>query len=187
LISVNNWIVIQQRIDGSVNFNRNWTEYKTGFGNIANNFWLGLEKMHQLTSSRTKKLRIEIQSSDNSKWFSAEYDTFLIDSEAKGYAIHVTGYSGDAGDGFNVKVTTGGNATQNGMKFSTSETDNDKTKTTNCAGSKLGGGGFWLNNCCYFSLNHPYGSDYFYWHLLTDMKLASTELLKSSRMMMKDM
>ena len=102
-MSVNNWIVIQQRIDGSVNFNRNWVDYKTGFGNIATNFWLGLEKMHQLTSSRTKKLRIEIQSLDNSKWFSAEYDTFLIDSEVKGYAIHVTGYSGDAGDGLNVQ------------------------------------------------------------------------------------
>ncbi len=138
--------------------------------------------MYQLTSSRTKKLRIEIQSSDNSKWFSAEYDTFLIDSESKGYAIHVTGYSGDAGDGMNVRI---GNALQNGMKFSTSDKDNDKS-TNNCASDVLGGGGFWLNCCCYFSLNDPYGSSYFYWHLLTDMNLASTDQLKSSRMMMKD-
>jgi len=181
-MSVNNWIVIQQRIDGSVDFNRNWADYKAGFGNIANNFWLGLEKMYQLTSSRTNKLRIEIQSSDNSKWFSAEYDTFLIDSESKGYAIHVTGYSGDAGDGMNPTVST---SIQNGMKFSTSDKDNDNSNK-NCATSVLGGGGFWLNSCCYFSLNDPYGSRYFYWHHLTDMKLASTELLESSRMMMKD-
>jgi len=182
LMSVNNWIVIQQNVDESVNFNRKWVDYKAGFGNTATNFWLGLEKMYQLTSSRPMQLRIEIQSLDNGKWFSAEYDTFLINSETKGYAIHVTGYSGDAGDGLNPKVSTG---IQNGMKFSTSDKDNDKSSGFNCANSN-GGGGFWQNACCYFDLNQAQGSTYFYWHYLTDLKLALKDQLKASRMMTKE-
>ena len=33
--------VIQKRIDGSVDFYRNWTDYKTGFGNVSADYWLG--------------------------------------------------------------------------------------------------------------------------------------------------
>ena len=33
--------VIQRRIDDSVDFDRNWTEYQRGFGQLDGNFWLG--------------------------------------------------------------------------------------------------------------------------------------------------
>ena len=191
VMSVNNWIVIQQRIDGSVSFNKGWTEYVNGFGDL-NNIWLGLEKVYQLVNGRTYKLRIEVQATSNGKWFSTEYSSFYLDSSSNFYAIHVSGYSGDAGDGFNPPSNFAvAQSVTNGMKFTTSDKDNDNAcglfclTPSNCASQFYGGGGGWFNSCGYFSLNDPYGSTYFYWHLLTDMNLASAYQLQSSRMMIK--
>ena len=41
------WIVFQRRFDRSVNFSRNWQEYKNGFGQmVGGEFWLGSEYLH---------------------------------------------------------------------------------------------------------------------------------------------
>ena len=70
--------VIQRRDDYGEpreNFNRDWADYKRGFGNLSREFWLGNDNIHQLTKSGDKKLRVELESFDGrTAW--AEYNTF---------------------------------------------------------------------------------------------------------------
>ncbi|ESO08254.1 hypothetical protein HELRODRAFT_92352, partial [Helobdella robusta] len=143
------WIVIQQRIDGSQSFNQTWSTYKSGFGIYYRNFWLGLEKMHQLTASADYRLRFEVL--DKGKWYSDEYDHFKINSELEKYSINVSGYRGDWFDGLNYPKS---NLVQNGMNFSTPDQDNDRT-ATNCASYYSSGN--WFNGCFHQNVNGAYG------------------------------
>ena len=54
------WLVIQHRINGSVNFYHNWTDYVSGFGDLEGEFWYGLKKIHCLTTQEDEELRIEL-------------------------------------------------------------------------------------------------------------------------------
>ncbi|KFB37289.1 hypothetical protein ZHAS_00004506 [Anopheles sinensis] len=58
------WIVIQNRIGNSVDFHRNWTEYRNGFGNVGGDFWLGLEYVHQMTMNYWSRFRISTETTD---------------------------------------------------------------------------------------------------------------------------
>src|SRR6218665_3070599 len=63
LTAVNNWIVLLQRFDGSLNFKQNWNAYRNGFGDAEQGeFWLGNEKVHLLTNriGLTYRLRVEV-------------------------------------------------------------------------------------------------------------------------------
>jgi len=150
-MSVNNWIVIHQRLstDNSI-FVQPFTNYSNGFGTITGDFWMGNEKVHLLTQtgSRPYMLRVEMLSTGH-VWRSAEYTYFSLDDNSNSYTLHVSGYSGDAGDSLQF---TGTSMTlyHNGMKFSTYDVTNDKYPNPSYGGcsSHRGSGGWWFN-CCY--------------------------------------
>ena len=100
VISIADWIVFMNRDVGTgFNWNQSWTDYKDGFGSSdSDDFWLGLERLHLLTTSGSYRVRLEWQEAVTDYWLSTEYWNFYIDDEVANYKLHVSGYvRGDDG------------------------------------------------------------------------------------------
>ena len=140
------WIVFQRRVDATVDFYRNWTDYKDGFGDLNGNFWIGLEKLHQLAApGKGAKLRVDLKFRDfPSEIKYAEYNLFEIRDESDGYRLSIGGYTGNASDYL---------AYHNDMKFSTKDRDQDMSSGS-CAVLLVGA--WWYNNCRQSNLNGLY-------------------------------
>ena len=137
------WTVFQRRMDGTVDFYRVWKHYLKGFGNLDGEFWLGLNKIHRLTSNNST-LRVDLQDFSGNKRY-AKYSKFYVgDSDTK-YKLLVGGYTGDAGDSLKG---------HNKQKFTTKDRDNDLYKNNNCA--IFYKGGWWYNKCHSSNLNGLY-------------------------------
>jgi len=105
VMSVFGWIIIHQHLRFTFDWSLPWADYKAGFGSIDADFWLGLEKVHLLTSSQPYRLRVEVQTWLGNLWYSAEYWSFKIGDELNTkYRLEVSGYSGDAGDSLQYEV-----------------------------------------------------------------------------------
>ncbi|XP_065053249.1 fibrinogen C domain-containing protein 1-like [Rhopilema esculentum] len=137
------WTVIQRRTDGSVDFFKNWEEFKEGFEDLRNEFWLGNENIHRLTKNKDMMIRFDLEDVEGNKAF-AEYSTFYIDGQEDQYSLHVGAYSGTAGDSFSFA---------DGVKFSTKDQDNDTDKGS-CA--VLYHGAWWYQACHASNLNGRY-------------------------------
>ena len=144
------WTVFHKRFDGFVGFYRDWDEYKNGFGDVRGEFWLGNEKIHQLTEIPSQ-LRVEINTTSAGNRY-AKYSNFTVTNEATNYTLFVGFYSGNAYD----KLSG-----HNGMAFSTQDRDNDKNGG-NCAKSHRGA--WWYESCSQSSLNSNFGDTSYYWY-----------------------
>nr|XP_060613543.1 fibrinogen C domain-containing protein 1 isoform X1 [Anolis sagrei ordinatus] len=142
------WTVFQRREDGSVNFFRGWEAYRDGFGKLTGEHWLGLKRIHALTTQAAYELRIDLEDFENETAY-AHYGTFSVglfsvDPEEDGYPINIADYSGTAGDSF---------LKHNGMRFTTKDLDNDHSDN-NCA--TFYHGAWWYRNCHTSNLNGQY-------------------------------
>ncbi|GFR87278.1 ficolin-1 [Elysia marginata] len=139
------WIVIQRRSTGNVDFYRNWSTYKKGFGSLADDFWLGNDKIHALTSSGSYELMVNLRYGNVSAF--ARYQTFSIGDEASKYVLHLGRYDGTAGDAL---------AGHKEMHFSTYDRDYDAHNTSSCA--VVYRGAWWYNRCHASNLNGEWGA-----------------------------
>lgn len=88
------WTVIQKRLDGSVDFYRDWANYSKGFGDLMGEFWLGLDKIHRLTKEGRNIIRVELQDIRGNTDF-AEYGMFVVANESAKYNLSLGNYSGE--------------------------------------------------------------------------------------------
>ena len=94
------WTVFQRRLNGSVDFYRDWSSYKNGFGDLHGEFWLGNDNLHRLTAAGSVSLRVDLEDFEGNIRY-AEYATFKVADQADKYRIVISGYSGTAGDSLN--------------------------------------------------------------------------------------
>ena len=155
------WTVFHKRFNGAWDFYRGWEEYKNGFGDIREEFWLGNEKIHQLTEIPSQ-LRVEIKTKNDGNHY-AKYSTFTVTNEASNYTLLVWFYSGTAKD----QLTQ-----HRGMAFTTKDRDNDESGDNCAVGAK---GAWWYNSCWSSNLNSNYGDSNYHWNwgslVASEMKL----------------
>lgn len=87
------WTVFQRRVDGSVDFYRDWHDYKKGFGDPKGEFWLGLDKINRLTRNTRNVLRVDMDDTAGNKKY-AKYSLFSVSSEKAKYQLSLGSYSG---------------------------------------------------------------------------------------------
>uniref|UniRef100_A0A452FG36 Tenascin n=1 Tax=Capra hircus TaxID=9925 RepID=A0A452FG36_CAPHI len=150
------WIVFLRRKNGREDFYRNWKAYAAGFGDLKEEFWIGLDTLSKITAQGQYELRVDLRDHGQSAY--AVYDKFSVGDARTRYRLKVEGYSGTAGDSM---------AYHNGRSFSTFDKDTDSA-ITNCALSYKGA--FWYKNCHRVNLmgrygdnSHSQGVNWFHW------------------------
>ena len=73
-----------------VSFNRNWSEYEEGFGDLHTEFWYGLQNIHYLTRTGQWEMIVDYQSY-NKTWSHLHYNQFSMGSASEEYPLTVGG------------------------------------------------------------------------------------------------
>ncbi|XP_070173619.1 tenascin-R-like [Littorina saxatilis] len=138
------WLVFQRRQGTSVDFYRDWAQYRNGFGDLEGSFWLGLDALHSLTTSRRYQLRVDLKMWNETRGY-ATYSGFYVEGSDTNFILHFDNFTGgNAGDSL---------AWHRGGQFSTKDRDHD-TAGGNCA--YVYHGAWWYKACQDSNLNGDY-------------------------------
>ncbi|XP_003376888.1 putative fibrinogen beta and gamma chain, C- globular domain protein, partial [Trichinella spiralis] len=142
------WTVIQNRVNGKVDFQRAWTGYKNGFGSYAHDFWLGNEILYELTNqpNHEYEMLITLKTADGQEKI-AHYKKFKVEHEKQYYRLHLG--SLDKGTGDTLRESRG-------MPFGTFDRQRDAIETLTCGAWWRSG--WWYNQKCSYggNLNVPF-------------------------------
>ena len=160
-------LILRNDLAGSTSgfFNLPWTQYQQGFGSPTSLYWIGLDRLHQLTQGHCQ-VRFDLQNTGGI-WHYANYSIFSVGNSSTNYTLTIGGWSGDTGND--------AMAYNNGKQFSTYDADHDGV-AYNCASDY--GGGFWYGACTnvyittsnYFRWYTPPGS--MYWMYLNAVEVS---------------
>ncbi|XP_045570618.1 tenascin-N isoform X2 [Salmo salar] len=140
------WVVLQRRNNGQMDFMKRWRQYMAGFGNMTDEFWLGLDNIYELTNTPTQyELRVDLGVGSEKAY--AVYDNFKIAPAKQKFKLTIGKYRGTAGDAMNY---------HQGRPFSTFDNDND-IALGNCAFTHRGA--WWYKNCHLANLNGKFGDN----------------------------
>ncbi|PAA48245.1 hypothetical protein BOX15_Mlig028435g3 [Macrostomum lignano] len=154
--SRSDWIVFQRRVDGNLSFAKNWDAYVNGFGNPESNYWMGLERLFQLTATGKKssyhdtsrcRLRIDLRDF-NGNSYRSEYGLFQVLDSGQNYRLRV-------GQKVPNSQIDGFASVHSESQFSTYERSNDRLPGDSCS-QLYGFGGWWYNACHHVNLNGAY-------------------------------
>ena len=147
-------------------FNRSWTQFRSEFGSPREQYWIGLDRLHNV-SQLSCTCRFDLIFLDG-QLFYAQYSNFSVGNSSTKYRLSIGGYSGDFSDSM-VK--------NNGQQFTTYDNDNDLVPYWNCASTRLNGGGWWYESCGSSPITAS--ADYFAWSVPSTSPRMTTYSLNS--------
>ncbi|PIK59942.1 putative fibrinogen C domain-containing protein 1-like [Apostichopus japonicus] len=97
-MSTGGWTILQRRTGSSVNFYRNWNEYKHGFGIPTGDHWIGNDKIYNLTKQTNINYQLLIQKTNTEgSTYHSQYSSFSISNEGDKYQLLLGDFDGNAG------------------------------------------------------------------------------------------
>ncbi|XP_053740354.1 tenascin-N [Synchiropus splendidus] len=140
------WLVLQRRTSGRLDFMKRWRQYIAGFGDVTDEFWIGLDRLYELTNTPTRyELRFDLGLGSERAY--AVYDNFRVASAKQKFKLTIGNYSGTAGDAMTY---------HQGRPWTTVDNDND-IALGNCALTHRGA--WWYKNCHLANPNGKWGDN----------------------------
>ncbi|XP_013394181.1 fibrinogen-like protein A [Lingula anatina] len=137
-----------RRYDDTMNFNKNWNEYKFGFGDPRLQFWMGNEALYALTNQGNYSMLVDMLSC-NGRYYYVKWNLFRIKNETMKYAV-------DAITVESYNTTTSIVGRIRGRAFGTADNINVYSPKSGKTCAEHHGGGWWFQTCTEFHLTGNY-------------------------------